>query len=61
MEVFFGIGTLILAAALAWAILRNRRRNRANDPITDAATREEYKHPASYNPEKYRAELHPKR
>jgi hypothetical protein len=59
-EIFYGIGAVILAAVIVWAILRNRTRNHANDPITDAATREEYRHPDGYDPEKFRAGLKPR-
>lgn len=61
LELFFAVGGFALGAVLAWAAMRNSQRNRANDPITEAATREEYQHPDSYNPEKFRAQLHPKR
>jgi hypothetical protein len=54
------VGAVLLGLVLAWGILRNRRRNRANDPIGDAAAREQYKHPNSYHAEKYRAQLGPK-
>jgi hypothetical protein len=60
-EIFFGIGAVILLAVIAWGVVRNRQRNRANDPITEAATREEYRHPNSYDEEKFKAQLHPKR
>jgi hypothetical protein len=59
-ELFFGIGAIILAAVIAWAILRNRARNRGNDRLTEAATREEYRHPGSYDPKKFRQGLKPK-
>lgn len=61
MEIVFGAGAVILALAVGWGIWRNRTRNRANDAIGDAATRDEYQHPESYNPDKYRAQLGPKR
>jgi hypothetical protein len=59
-ELFFGIGAIILAVVIAWAILRNRARNHGNDRLTEAATREEYRHPGSYDPEKFREGLKPK-
>ena len=61
LEISFGIGTVALALGVVWAIIRNKQRNRANDPITEAATREEYEKPGTYDPEKFRARLHPKR
>jgi hypothetical protein len=39
---------------------RNNRRNRADDPISEAAMRDEYENPSSYNPEKFWAKLHPR-
>ena len=44
-EIAFGLGALVLAAALIWAMQRNRTRNRANDALTEAATRADYDHP----------------
>jgi hypothetical protein len=61
MEAFFGIGGAILGFALAWGLFRNQSRNRANDRVGDAAAREQYQHPNSYDPEKYRTQLGPKR
>lgn len=54
-EVFYGLGALLLLAVLIWAVSRNKGRNRANDAITEAATREEYDHPETY--EETRREL----
>jgi hypothetical protein len=53
-ELFFGLGALALAIVLAWGMLRNRQRNRANDPITEAATRREYDNPTAYGTEQER-------
>lgn len=61
LELFYGLGTFILGAAVAWAVIRNSQRNHANDAVTEAATREEYRHPNSYDPEKFRAQLQPKK
>jgi hypothetical protein len=44
-EIFFGLGALVLLAAIVWGVARNRSRNRANDPLTEAATREQYVDP----------------
>ena len=49
----YGLGTLILTAALAWGILSYQRRNKANAPITEKATQELYQHP-----ERYEAQSH---
>ena len=61
LELFYGIGAVILGVVLAWAVMRNRRRNRANDAVTQAATREAYENPNGYDPEKYRSKLGPNR
>lgn len=48
-EILWGLGLLVLMAALAWGVTQHRRRNRANDPVTEAATRAEYDRPDSYD------------
>ncbi len=50
-EVFYGLGALLLLAALVWGITQYKRRNRANAPITEEATRAEYNHPKTYQRE----------
>lgn len=50
-EVFFVIGPVLLALGLIWAIIQYRRRNRANDAVTEKATHELYADPEHY-PEK---------
>jgi hypothetical protein len=47
-EIAFGVGAVILAIALIWGLNQSRRRNRANDPLREAATRAEYESPAEY-------------
>jgi hypothetical protein len=47
-EVFYGLGALVLMAALVYGFVQYKRRNRANDPLTEAATREEYDDPDHY-------------
>jgi hypothetical protein len=47
-EIVYGLGTVILALALVWGLSRSRNRNRANDPIREAATRAEYESPDAY-------------
>jgi len=61
MELVFIIGAVTLGAVLAYATIRNRRRNRANDAITEAATRAEYKRPDSYDEKQFERLLHPKK
>jgi hypothetical protein len=52
------VGAALLGAAIAYAMFQNSRRNRANDRLTEAATRDLYDHPnrdrndASPNPDK---------
>jgi hypothetical protein len=48
-ELLYGIGTLALLVALAWATLQYRRRNRANDAVTEQATRDLYRDPEHYD------------
>lgn len=47
-ELAFPVGVILLGLALAWGLFRYRTRNKANDRITEEATRQEYDHPASY-------------
>ncbi len=42
------IGSLILLAVMIGVYLWTRRRNRSNDRVTEAATREQYKRPENY-------------
>ncbi|HEY0650153.1 hypothetical protein [Phenylobacterium sp.] len=48
LELLYGLGALVLLAALVWGIVQYKTRNKANDPLTEAATREEYDHPETY-------------
>ena len=47
-EMLFGVGALLLLAALVYGMWQYQTRNRANDRITEEATREEYSRPDSY-------------
>ena len=47
-EVLFGVGIVVLFVGLAWGLWRYNTRNRAYDPVTEAATREQYDHPETY-------------
>jgi hypothetical protein len=42
------VGAVLLGGGLAWAIWRNAHRNKANDAITEEATRELYQEPERY-------------
>ena len=44
----FGLGTLVLLVAIAWGVWQYNRRGRANEPITERATRELYRNPDRY-------------
>jgi hypothetical protein len=61
-EILFGFGALLLFGVLAWAVIANKRRNRANDAITDAATRDMHEHPDTYQARrgKFEKQLRPK-
>ena len=51
LELLYGLGALVLLIALVWGITQYKTRNKANDPLTEAATREEYDHPETYEQE----------
>ena len=51
LEWLYGVGALVLLIALVWGITQYKTRNKANDPLTEAATREEYDHPDTYEQE----------
>ena len=53
-EILYGLGALVLLAVLVWGVTQYKTRNKANDPITEAATREEYDHPDRYAREQER-------
>ena len=48
IEIGFFVGAVVLGAALAWGAFQYSRRNRANEPVTDAATRASYQDPDGY-------------
>lgn len=56
-EIFYGIGALFIAAAIAYGFFQNARRNRSNDQITEAATHELYEHSQSEYENEIRPEL----
>ena len=60
-EVFYGIGAAVLLLALGWGLVQNKRRNRRNDPITEAATRAEYSNPETYGDaeKRFKDQIHP--
>lgn len=44
-EILYPIGALLLLGALLWGVVQYHTRNRANDPITEKATRDLYDKP----------------
>jgi hypothetical protein len=42
------IGTLVLGALVVYGLFQYNRRNRSNDAVTEAATRELYRDPERY-------------
>jgi hypothetical protein len=61
LELIFGLGALVLGLAIAMGLVANRKRNLRNKRIGDAATKEQYRHPGSYDPEKFRRGLEPEK
>ena len=61
LELLYGLGALLLMAALIYGFVQYKRRNRANDAITEAATHEEYSHPDTYQREEedFRRQIRP--
>jgi hypothetical protein len=51
-EIVYGLGALALLAALVFGVVQYRRRNRANDPITEKAAKAEYDNPSTYPQER---------
>ncbi len=47
-ELLYFIGALVLLAALGFGVYRDKTRDRRKDAITEAATREQYRHPERY-------------
>lgn len=47
-EIAYGAGAAVLLAAMVWGVLRDKSRNKRNDALTEAATREQYEHPERY-------------
>lgn len=48
-EMLWPIGTVILAGLLVYGLVKYYTRNKANDAITEQATREQYEHPDTYD------------
>jgi hypothetical protein len=49
LEVLFGVGIVLVLAALIWAMIQYRSRNRANDPVTDKAAKTMFDDPDTYD------------
>ncbi|MBA4000644.1 hypothetical protein [Brevundimonas sp.] len=48
-ELVYPLGALALGVVLAVMLWRNHKRNKRVDPVTEAATREQYDHPDRYD------------
>lgn len=57
LELLYGLGGLLLVAALYFGVRMNRTRNKANDKVIDAAVREQYRDPEGYDPKKFENKL----
>ena len=51
-ELIYSLGALLLLGAIVWGVMQNSKRNRANDPVTEAATRESSKNPEGFKEER---------
>jgi hypothetical protein len=47
-ELLFFVGALLLFGAIIYGVLRDKTRDKRNDAITEAATKEQYEHPERY-------------
>lgn len=48
VEIGFGIGTLVLLAAIAYGLYQSARRDPRNEAVTEEATRDLYRNPDTY-------------
>lgn len=58
-EILYGLGALVLLAVLVWGVTQYKTRNKANDRVTEAATRDEYDRPAGYDEDRYKDQVRP--
>jgi hypothetical protein len=49
MEAIWIVLIVLVGGVLAWGLMQNKRRNRANDPVTSAATKALYEDPKHYD------------
>lgn len=47
-EILYGVATVLLAAAIAWGVLKSKKRSRRMRNLSENATHEMYKHPKEY-------------
>jgi protein-S-isoprenylcysteine O-methyltransferase Ste14 len=59
LEVLSGMGIVVLFLALAFGAWRYHTRNRANDKVTEDATRELYQNPDGYQAKDFEKRLRP--
>ena len=48
IEIGFAVGALVLLAAIVYGVMQSSRRNKANDPVREAAVKAQYADPARY-------------
>lgn len=48
-EMLWGLGALLLLAALIYGVIQYRTRNRANDPVSEEAAKALYDDPDGYD------------
>lgn len=56
-EFLYGLGALLLVAALFVGVRMSRTRNRVNDPVIEAAVKEQYRDPDGYDPKAFEKKL----
>lgn len=47
-EILYGVATVFLAAAIAWGVLKSKKRSPRMRNLSENATHEMYKHPKEY-------------
>ena len=58
-EILYGLGALVLLAVLVWGVTQYKTRNKANDRVTEAATRDEYDRPDTYDQDRFKDQVRP--
>ena len=50
IEIGFAVGALVLLAAIVYGVMQSSRRNKANDPVREAAVKAQYDDPDATRP-----------